>query len=84
MQIRLQYLEWLSIDIGQDSGITCPIEWASAESVLCKQYKNAVKYWTLAWFINVIMQVRLPYSPMVINGESTNRLYHKSREVATV
>ena len=26
MQIRLQYLEWLSIDIVQDSGITRPAE----------------------------------------------------------
>ena len=26
MQIRLQYLEWLSIDIVQDNGITGPVE----------------------------------------------------------
>ena len=26
MQMRLQYLEWLSIDTVQDSGITGPVE----------------------------------------------------------
>ena len=47
----------------QDSGITGPVEMDIVYDcrILCKQYKTAVKYWTLIWITNAVMQIRLPY-----------------------
>ena len=62
MKIRLRYLECLAINIVQDSGITGPVAMHIVydSRMLCKQYKTVVKYWTLIWIINVVMQIILP------------------------
>ena len=58
MQIRLQYIEWLSMDIVLDSGITNPKEMDIVYGCTistCEQYKPVIKYWTLIWITDIVM-----------------------------